>query len=352
MSLASIRDFSSLTHEIVDNRLVIQRAVQNAQGDFYDLSIGIDNANFNNAISPNLDGKIQILVQGCLHALQNQLAAESKNVDKLEQLGFIVQKPAADQPYESHALVADAGQSVLDRIKSCTSRDYSSLRSLYFKETKTMKWQPDEARQVQWSSGGRKTDYVVHDGLEQLCEDLQSESFFGFSHTPPPPPVQSQAIPGSGSPSSEPSDASSPSSSPSSGSPHPEAPKEASKKSQSSVASPSSAAAPLPVTPSPSQSRRAAQVAVDEGVLKKTYADWVRRQRSWGYWLGWKNMWEKISLRQFQGKEKIKDETDSQSVEAAIQQGKPEIRQFFDALKEAAPSCIELISPLCNQVKK
>ena len=328
MSLLTDRDFTSLRHEILDNRLVIRRAVQNSQGVFYDLSIGIDGANFNNGISPNLDSKIQIVVQGCLHALQAQLAAQNRIVDKLDQLGFIIQKPAADRPYESHALVAAAGQSVLEQIKKCPPRNYSSLSSLYSGDTAQMKWRPDDIGQINWTDlSANGANYSVHDGLTQLCEDIQNESFFGFSQSSP----QTISTHSSGH---EP--ASSHIDSPDSHTPPPPVdsrlPQEGS---LPGVVPPVTPAQPQasPVHPSIHE-----ETGSEDDVINPVYNTWQRRQRGYGSFLKIRdNLWDRISLAQLRGQEEISKAADRQVVQAAVQAQTAAIQQLYVEFLKAAP---------------
>ena len=352
MSLIPIKDLSSLSYHIVDDRLEISRAVRDGHGNYFDISIGIDGANFENAtIPPNLKGKIQIIVQGCLQAIQQQLAAQSKNVENLEQLGFIVQQGAQSGSYESHALVAAAGKSALDQIKACPEGNYSSLSSLYFGDTTQMKW-PDQARKVEWSSGGSQDNYSVHDGLVQLCDDLGSDSVFGFSKSP----TRSE-LPSSPDPDTSEDVDDSNSSLPLGAEDTTQAGAGTTKEGELARPSPPvTATSPPPpiksenITPTKEPSvvsSEPPQVAAvqqrfgeptaepEDLILKHVYEGWQRSRRPMFSWtrLRQQSMWDRISLNQLRGREEIPNQDDVQLVQTAIRNGNPEIRQLFDEFK-------------------
>lgn len=343
MSLIPIRDLSSLSYHIVDNRLEISRAVRDGQGNYFDISIGIDGANFENAtIPPNLKGKIQIIVQGCLQALQRELAAQSKNVDNLEQLGFIVQQGAQSESYESHALVAAAGKSALDQIKACPEGNYSSLSSLYFGDTTQMKW-PDQARKVEWISGESQDIYSVHDGLLQLCDDLGSDSVFGFSRSStrtewPSSPDSSVDVDdsdpslASGADTTQQDEPVGPPPAVTSTFPPPAI------KSGNTATDGSSGVSSKPPQVAAVQQQSGEQIGEPEvQVLENVYKNWQRSRRPRLSWTGLRqqSLWDRISLNQLRGREEISNQNDLQLVETAISNGHPEIRQLFEALKDA-----------------
>jgi len=326
MSLVSIRDISLLDHDVVGNRLLIRRAIKNSKGNFYDISIGIDGANFNKATSPTLDPKIQILVHGCLNALQQQLDAQNKKIEKLDQLGFIIQKPAPDKPYESHALVAEVGQSVLDKIKTCPLRDYASLNTLYFGDTSTMNWRTEDAAMCTWVE---KKDYSVHSGLVQLCEDFKDFSVGSYSSALSSSPPLSDVVPQG--------DAVLPSN-------------------VADLPPPSDAVPPPPVDAEPPH--HVDEPHLDPGLpvpslhpskplseqnklLEPEYLKWQYWQRPWVYARSRGPMlqvWDRISLRQFMGKDQITDLNDKDFVKKAVQKNTNAIQNLFARWSKVAPA--------------
>jgi hypothetical protein len=324
MSLSAARDVSLLTHKIVDNRLVICRAIQN-RGVFYDISIGVDGANFANGNPPNLDQKIQTLVRGCLHALQQQLEAQSKPVDKLDQLGFLVQKLTADT-YESHALVAGVGQSVLNQIKSCPSGNYASLQPLYSGDTAAMKWTPADAGELTWVEGDKR-NYSVHDGLVRLSEGFSTDlQIFGFSQSAAQSdfaarresaPVAADAV--------DPLAAAKPRVAAPPSTPRPDAQR-----------LPDSRDALAPPVPDPAiapalKRREDSSLEEENPVLKDVYARWQHKHRKW--FAGWrsKSLWDDISLDQLlQGPAAAIPADKLRAIQTAMP-------QLFEELRKVAP---------------
>jgi len=329
MSLVSIRDISLHDHDVVGNRLLIRRAIKNSKGNFYDISIGIDGANFNKATSPTLDPKIQILVHGCLNALQQQLDAQNKKIEKLDQLGFIIQKPAPDKPYESHALVAEVGQSVLDKIKTCPSPDYSSLKSLHFGDTSTMNWRSEDAAMCTWVE---KKDYSVHSGLVQLCEDFKDFSVGSYSsalsasHPPSDVVPPGEALHPSGvAPLPPPPDDAAP---PHHVDPVPQPPL------HTDVPPIGSG---LPVSPL----HPPKPLSDKKRLLEPEYSKWQYWQRPWVYARARGPMlqvWDRITLRQFLGDDEVTDPDDKKFVKNAVIKNSKAIQNLFARWSKVAPA--------------
>jgi hypothetical protein len=328
MNLVSIRDIFLLDHDVVGNRLLIRRAIKNSKGIFYDISVGIDGANFDKATSPTLDAKIQKIVHGCLNALQQQLDAQHKNVEKLDQLGFIIQKPAPDKPYESHALVAEVGQSVLDKIKTCPKPDYSSLKSLHFGDTSTMNWRPEDAAMCTWVE---KKDFSVHSGLVQLCEDFKDFSVGSYSSALSASHPPSDVVPPVDALPHHHEDAVSQPPPPDAVPPHHD---------KDAVLPPLHAEEPpigsgLPVSPLHSPK----PLSDKKRLLEPQYSKWQYWQRPWGYARArMLQVWDRISLRQFLGDDEVKDVNDKAFVKNAVQNNSKAIQNLFARWSKVAPA--------------
>jgi hypothetical protein len=309
MSIGSVRD--SLVYEVVDNRLMIRRAIKDNQGNDYDISIGFDDANFQMQFSPEIVYRCQALVQGCLAALQQQAAVHNKKVEKLEQLGFIVELPSAGKLCESHALVADVGQSVLDLIKKCPPRDYSSLKSIYLDQTANMLWRPEDVNKLEFIT--KVPGYSVHNGLSDFCDVLQ-ESVLNC---------------GSGV-------------SPSSGDSSPDVPLDEKLPTPIPPNPPASSSpaiiAPPPI-PLPESSKR--KQSKDQ-MLKEIYDNWRAPHSMLCFWKAKKPaLWGRIDFDQLRRKKRIPDPADEQAVRAAVQNGSPELQQLFAEWCNVAPAYYE-----------
>lgn len=140
MGLSALPSFEC---KATDGQLVLNRAIQDAKGNVFDIAIVVNPEGQCKAVQEADERKIQMLVCGCLEALRNQI---KEKVDPC-QLGFIVKKSSGSgsPPVASRAIVAQAGQTALERFKKCQGH-YGQLDS--FGDTGQMKMTGGSAKTV------------------------------------------------------------------------------------------------------------------------------------------------------------------------------------------------------------
>lgn len=149
-------------------RLLIEKGVQDAQGIFYDISIGMDGANLDPArVMPAIIKEIQGIACGSFNALMASLRRTQGSAPvTFQQLGFVCEPVSASQTtLEPYAIVTQAGDTAIQKIlEHQLSRHPVSLNQIRWND-------PDVQNIKQWCHS-ISDPFTIQDGLKLLYHEF------------------------------------------------------------------------------------------------------------------------------------------------------------------------------------